>query len=83
MVKNGQNGQKMEFSGKWWENGVVIALSSFLFLDFIATAPSDNTLVNKWVMGSRGHPQAGTNSEKWPKKGQTWNIQENGGKMRC
>ena len=62
MVKNGQNGQKMEFSGKWWENGVVIALSSFFFLDFIATAPSDNIFVNKSGDGFKGSP---TSRHKW------------------
>ena len=51
--QTGTNGEKwskwpkMEFSGKLWENGVVIAWSSFLFTDIIATAPSDNIFVNK------------------------------------
>ena len=64
----GTNGEKwskwpkMEFSGKWWENGVVIAWSSFLFLDFIATAPSDNIFVNKSGDGFKGSP---TSRHKW------------------
>ena len=43
MVKNGQ---KNEFSGKWRENGVVTAWSSFLFTDIISTAPSKNFFVH-------------------------------------
>ena len=43
MVKNGQ---KNEFSGKWRENGVVTAWSSFLFTDIISTAPSKIFFVN-------------------------------------
>ena len=56
MVKNGQKWPKIEFSGKWWENEVVIACSSFLFVDFIATAPGDNIFVIKTEVGSRGRP---------------------------
>ena len=48
MVKNDR---KLKLSGKWKKNGaacgVVIAWSSFLFTDIIATAPSDNIFVNK------------------------------------
>ena len=47
MVKDGQKQPKIEISGEWWENGVVIAWSSFLFIDFIATAPCANIFVNK------------------------------------
>ena len=43
MVKNGQ---KNEFSGKWRENRVVTAWSSFLFTDIISTAPNKNLFVN-------------------------------------
>ena len=47
MVRNGQKSPKIEISGEWWENGVVIAWGSFLFVDFTATAPSVNIFVNK------------------------------------
>ena len=44
---NGQKWPKIEFSGRWWENEVVIACSRFLFVDIIITAPSVNIFVNK------------------------------------
>ena len=47
MVKYGQKWPKIEFSGKWWENGVVIAWSSFVSIDIITTAPFDNIFANK------------------------------------
>ena len=56
MVKNDQKWPKIEISGEWWENGVVIAWSSFLFIDFIATAPSGNIFVNKNGDGVKGLP---------------------------
>ena len=56
MVKNGKKWPKIEFLGKWWENEVVIACSSFCFEDFIATAPSDNIFVNKNGGGIKGLP---------------------------
>ena len=43
MVKNGK---KKRLLGKWWENGVVTAWSSFLFIDIILTAPSESFYVN-------------------------------------
>ena len=48
MVKNGQ---KNEFSGKWQENGVVIAWSSFLSIGIITTASFDNIYPNKSGVG--------------------------------
>ena len=62
MVKNGQKWPKIEISGEWWENGVVIAWSSFLFIDFIATAPSGNIFVNKNGGGIKGSPMS---RHKW------------------
>ena len=56
MMKNGQKWPKIEFSGKWWENGVVIAWSSFLSADIIATALSDDSVVNKSRGGIKGSP---------------------------
>ena len=53
MVKNGRKWPKIEFSGKWRQNGVVIAWSSFLSADIIATAPS---FVNIAEVGSMGRP---------------------------
>ena len=47
MVKKGQKWPKIEFSGRWWENEVVIACSRFLFVDIIITAPRTIILVNK------------------------------------
>ena len=47
MVKNDQKWPKIEISGEWWEDGAAIAWKSFLFVDFIATAPSVNIFVNK------------------------------------
>ena len=67
MSENGHKWPKIEISGEWWENGVVIAWGSFLFVDFNATAPSVNIFVNKNGDGSSGSPQVGTNGEKWPK----------------
>ena len=52
----------LEFSGKWPENRVVIAWSSFLSIDFIATAPSDNIFVNKSRGGIKGSPMS---RHKW------------------
>ena len=46
MVKNGQKWPKIEVSGKWRENGVVIALSIFLSIDIIRTAPFDIIFAN-------------------------------------
>ena len=51
-----KNGQIIEFLGKWSENLVVIAWSSFLSIDFIETAFSDNILVNKSGSGINGSP---------------------------
>ena len=62
MVKNGQKWPKIEFLGKWWENEVAIARSSFRFEDFIATAPSDNIFVNKNGGGIKGLPMS---RHKW------------------
>ena len=45
--KIAKNGQKMEFLGKWWQNGIIIALSNFLIVDIIATAPGDNIFDNE------------------------------------
>ena len=58
MVKNGQ---KIEFSGKWQENGVVIAWSIFLFIDIITTASFDNIYANKSRGGTKGLPLSGHN----------------------
>ena len=77
MVKNGQKWPKIEFSGKWWENEVVIACSSYLFADTIATAPSDNSFVNKSRRGMKGLPSS---RDKWckmaknKKKGIFWKM---------
>ena len=49
---------KIQFSGKWWENGVVIAWSSSLSINIIATAPSDNIFVNKSGGGIEGLPMS-------------------------
>ena len=50
---------------------MVIAWSSFLFTDIIATAPSVNTSVNpvsiQADMEQRDRQKAGTHDEKWPK----------------
>ena len=43
---------------------VVIAWSSFLFVDFIAAAPSDNIFVNKSRSGIMGSPMS---RHKWGK----------------
>ena len=51
-----KNGQIIEFLGKWSENLVVIAWSSFLSIDFVETAFSDNILVNKSGSGINGSP---------------------------
>ena len=51
-----KNGQIIEFLGKWSENLVVIGWSSFLSIDFIETAFSDNILVNKSGSGINGSP---------------------------
>ena len=59
MVKNGQKWLKIEFSGKWQENLVVIAWSSFLSIDIITTAPFDNSFVNKSGGGIMGLPMSG------------------------
>ena len=47
---------KIQFSGKWWENWVVIAWSSSLSINIIATAPSNNIFVNKSGGGIEGSP---------------------------
>ena len=57
MMKNGQIRPKIEFSGKWQENGVVIAWSSFLTIDIIKTAPFDNIFANK-IGGIKGSPMS-------------------------
>ena len=62
MAKNGHKWPKIEISGEWWENGVVIAWSSFLFVDFIATALSVNIFVIKNGDGVKGSP---TSRHKW------------------
>ena len=54
MVKNGQKWPKIEFSGKWRENGVVIALGIFFSIDIITTAPFDNIFANKSGGGIKG-----------------------------
>ena len=56
--KNSQKCLKIEFSGKWWENEVVIAWSSSLSINIIATAPSDNIFVNKSGGGIEGSPMS-------------------------
>ena len=64
MAKNGQKWPKIEISGKWWENGVVIAWSSFFSIDIIATAPCDYSFVNKSEVGIK---RLAMNRHKWPK----------------
>ena len=63
-VKNGQKWPKNEFSGPGRENGVVIAWSSFFSIDIIATAPCDNSFVNKSEVGIK---RLAMNRHKWPK----------------
>ena len=50
---------------------MVIAWSSFLYTDIVATAPSDNSYVNESGGGFKGvaHEQAqmAKNGQKWPK----------------
>jgi len=70
MVKNGEKWPKIEFSGKWWDNEVAIACSSFLFVDFIATAPGDNIFVNKNRGGIKGSPMSRHKWSKMAKNGQ-------------
>ena len=60
-AQTGQNGQKclkIAFSGKWRENWVIIAWSSSLFTDIIATATSDNIFVNKSGGGIERSPMS-------------------------
>ena len=83
MAKNGQKWPKIEISGEWWENGVVIAWSSFLFADIIATAPSDNSFVNKSGSGMKGLPSSRHKWCKIAKNRKKWNFLANGGKMGC
>ena len=74
MVKNDQ---KLKFSGKWQKKGVVIAWSCSLSLDIIATAPSDNSFVNK----SRGWIKGGPLSRnKWWKMAKNWIFRQMLGK---
>ena len=75
-MKNGQKWPKIEFSGQWRENGVVIAWSSFFSIDIIATAPCDNSFVNKSGGGI-------TNGEKWPKIEFSGKCRENGVVIAC
>ena len=42
---------------------MIIACSSFLSIDIIATAPCDNSFVNKSRIGIKGLPM---NRHKWP-----------------
>ena len=49
---------KIQFSGNWWENRVVIACSSSLAINIIATAPSDNIFVNKSGGGIERSPMS-------------------------
>ena len=78
----GTNGEKwpkcpkIQFSGKRRENGVVIAWSSFFSIDIIATAPCDNSFVNKSGGGI-------TNGEKWPKIEFLGKCRENGVVIAC
>ena len=58
MVKNGHKYPKIQFLGNWWENRVVIAWSSSLSVDIIATAPSDNIIVDKSGGGIKGLPMS-------------------------
>ena len=62
MVKNGHKCPKIQFSGNWWENRVVIAWSSSLSVNIIVIAPSDNILVNKSGGGIKGLPMC---RDKW------------------
>ena len=55
---NGEKWQKIQFSGKWWENGVVIDCSSFLSKYYIETAPIDNILVHGSGGGIKGSPMS-------------------------
>ena len=71
MVKNGQKWLKIEFSGKWQDNGVVIAWNSFLSADIIATAPTFVNIADQWV----AHEQA-----QLLKNGQKLNFRANVGK---
>ena len=53
MVKNGEKWPEIEALGKCWENEVYVSLSSFLFTDIIATAPSENFFVNTSRYGAK------------------------------
>ena len=59
-----KNDQKFDFLGKWQENGVIIAWSSFLSVDFIVTIPNDNIYVNKKGGGIKGSSMS---RHKWSK----------------
>ena len=64
---NGEKLPKIEFLGKWQENCVVTAWSSFLFIDIITTKPCDNSYVNKNRGGIKGSPLSRQNGKNWPK----------------
>ena len=61
-VKNDQKWPKMEFFGKWRENGVIN--SNSVSESIIATASSDNSFVNKRGDGAK---RLLTNRHKWCK----------------
>ena len=59
---------------------MVIACSSYLFADIIATAPSDNSFVNKSRSGMKGLPSSRHKWCKMAKNRKKWNFLANGGK---
>ena len=63
--------------GKWFG----LAWSSFFHTDIIATAPSDNSYVNKSGGGIKGSPMSRLKWWKMAKNDQKFNFQANGGKM--
>ena len=79
MVKNGHKCPKIQFSGNWWENRVVIAWSSSLSVDIIATAPSDKIFDNESGGGNEGSTMS---RHKWFKNSQKCLKIEFSGKWR-
>ena len=59
---------------------MVIACSSYLFADIIATAPSNNSFVNKSRSGMKGLPSSRHKWCKMAKNRKKWNFLANGGK---
>ena len=76
-----KNDQKLNFQVSDGGMERVIVWSSSLSIDIIATAPSDNSFVNKSGGGIKGSPMSRLKWWKMAKNDQKFNFQANGGKM--